>query len=436
MSLESGPKTAHPEAITEKDETKLFSLEKSFANPEAKRVMVTFDNPGAYNGLAPIVDALVRDPRCKGVSVLTSGWGSRQFRKDERAKSFKEIPPVTDLAHPARETVFADILQESETSRYDIVLASGSAKDGPESAALFAGKANFGASTLFFFIDGWGTTSWLTEATSRAEENAPLIDGIFCCDEMAKRLAMRALPGIPVEKFRVSGSPVIDGLYVENSEEFTETARRKLGLAPDEVAVLYAGDVPGDYGADMQIDGEHIDMRSLDRVIEAMRHAAQKEPQKKFALLVRPHPRNAPEYQKEQVRHASSAQVPPNMAVRDASYPDVSIQEARYAADAVASIVSTENFLMPRIGRPAISLALSEAGMGGAVIRKLYGEIGEDMRHAEPLLSFVHTPEELAVALLALRRAPGHVENQSEGSTSTERILDMIFTTPRPSSDA
>lgn len=120
------------------------------------------------------------------------------------------------------------------------------------------------------------------------------------------------------------------------------------------------------------------------------------------------------------------------MTVHDASYPGVSIQEARYAADAVASIVSTENFLMPRIGRPAFSLALDGPGMGDALSKNVYGELQEDIRHAEPLLSFVHTADELAHALKNLKRAPLSVEKPSPESTSTERILEAIFRPPSP----
>lgn len=280
MSLESVPNTARPEAIAEKDETRLFSFEKPSANADAKRIIVTFDNPGAYNGMAPIVDALVRDPRCKGISVLASGRGSQQFRSDGRFTVFKEVPPAVDTGHPARETVLANLLDETERYRPDIILASKSAKDGPESVALFGGENNLGAQKIFLFVDGWGSAPHLAERITRGEEGVPQIDGVFCYDEIGKRLAMRWLTRIPEAKFIVSGSPVIDDLFVDDSVSFTRAAREKLRFPEDAVAVLYAGDVLREYDAFPGVDREHIDMRSLDRVIQAMRDAAEKEPEK------------------------------------------------------------------------------------------------------------------------------------------------------------
>ncbi|OGG79375.1 hypothetical protein A3J11_00260 [Candidatus Kaiserbacteria bacterium RIFCSPLOWO2_02_FULL_55_12] len=53
--------------ILERFETKLFENEKPDTEPDAKRVMVTSDNPGSWNAVKPLIRALEQDSRCKGV---------------------------------------------------------------------------------------------------------------------------------------------------------------------------------------------------------------------------------------------------------------------------------------------------------------------------------------------------------------------------------
>lgn len=406
------------------DETRLYSYEKAEAPTDAKRVMLTFDNPGAYAGLSPVAEALVRDPRCRGISILASGWASQAFSSDNRFSTFAEKRSVPTPPHAAEASFLADTLKESEVHRPDVVIASVSVRNGPESLALFAGKSNFGAKKLFLFLDGWGSAP--PQLKDNPHGPMPDIDAIFCCDDVAKKLAMRQMPAFAPDTFVVTGSPSIDAMYVENSELFTEAARQKLNLASDQIAILYSGDVSDDYKKFDDVDSDDIDHRTYKRLHEAVRRAARENPGKKFALLVRPHPRG-PETKKEQlIATALSMETADNMEVKKVDLlSGFSSVESVWAADAVASIISTQNFLASRVGRASIFLSLDEGGMGEAVARHTYGDLVSDIEAAEPLASFVRDTDELVDIIAHLERAPAHVEKPASNSTHilVERIL-------------
>ena len=418
-----------PEDIPEIEKAKLFYLEKNprEVNPDAKRVMITFDNPGPYNGLVPVISALSADLRCRGIIVLASGWGAQEFSKNTLSSSFEEVGPNTDPKNPTRETVLADILQETTAYEPDIVLVSASAKNGPETVGLFASRTNFGAKRMYYFMDGWGGAPIFYNKTNPNEKSESRIEGVFCNDEIAKRIAMRVIPELPEKRFLVTGSPVIDGLYVEDSETLTEEARRKLEIDPDTTAILFLGDVSGEYTAAngySGVDSQNFNMRTFERTFESVRAAAQHNSRKKFALMVRPHPRDP--RKDELLQRAETMEILPNMQVCIATHPEITMQEARYAADAVAGFISTENFLAPRIGRRAIFLAFREEGLGQKIIDVSYGDRAADIEKTDDLISFVHDPSELQSVLTALSRAPIHVEKPKGNIPAKENILNTI----------
>ena len=83
---------------------------------------------------------------------------------------------------------------------------------------------------------------------------------------------------------------------------------------------------------------------------------------------------------------------------------------------------------MPRIGRRAFFLAFSEKGLGDPIIRKVYGDTEHDICEAEPLITFIREPLELAEHFSNIRMAltPAHDLNKTQ-KNSANRIIDEIL---------
>ena len=148
------------------DETELFIYKKDNLNPSARDVLLTVDNPGAYNALKPIICALTDDVRCGHISVVSSGVASKYFSIDFCNQFTRAIK--------GRSLVLKDI--ETVLDKPNIIICSVSAKNGPETVMLYAGKSVFGAEKLYVVFDGWGTFG---SAFSYNRKNMDIIDGFF-----------------------------------------------------------------------------------------------------------------------------------------------------------------------------------------------------------------------------------------------------------------
>jgi len=398
--------------VLEEYENRLYSLENPNANPDAKRVLVTANDPGAYNTLKPLLEKLTLDPRCRGVAALVSGLARKNLETE--FKNMSEVQDSSPLLMP-------DILEFSAQKEIDVVVATLSSLNGPESLALFGGKSSLKAKKLFLVADGWGGLgSQFTRGNYPVMDN---IEAITCPDEVAKKMFHHQFPGISEKKFEVLGSPVVDGLVVENPEKFINQAREKFGLDADTIALIYYGDISAgskeEYGTD-----EAINEKTFTKTLEGLIKFARENPEHEYALLLRPHPRDP--NKEELFSLAGRANLPANLRFIPAGNDIASIQETRYAGDVALSICSTENFFAPRLGRVSVFLAYGE-NLGGKIVDQIYGqEIVAEMEKAEPLMRFAGSADQLKNILKNCGRAP-KIEESAVKNNAIKKICDRIL---------
>ncbi len=414
----------------EEFENKLFSLEKaeSECEPDARRVLLSADNPGSYNVISALVRELEHDPRCKGISVVTGGFASREFAKafgDRFAQvSNRDKPFLTDVD----KTV-------SGEKPLDIMVGSYNTQNGPESIPLYSGKSVFGAKKVVYICDSWGGPGGAFTDTYKGsvyedEGKRPAfsdIDAIICNDAFAKAAIRKHLPDFPEEKILPIGTPVLDSLEQDKGEEHRAACREKLGIPFEAFSVLYLGAVSNDYQsptyANLHID-TRINEKTFERTVEEVVRYANEHPERTFALLIRLHPRDPS--QQALLEITERLELPPNLIVRRADRSAVSINEAVYGADVVASIESTENYLAPHRGRHSVFLGYNDLGMGSAILEYNFGQSTPELSKQKGI-HLVASPNELEGVFDAVKDEPIPIGSAKQ-STSSKRISDVMFT--------
>lgn len=411
-------------------ESAIFAFENRESGPAGKLVLISVDSPGPYAAVKELIGTLMKEPRCRGISMLVYGVARNMFEADYGEVFRKKSSGAN---------VTSDLANENP----DIVLNTVTAHTDPAISELLArSKSTMGSSKSFLLFEAWGGPGTTVRGH---EEDAAELDGVLCADQLGKKLAERALPAIPPERVQVTGTPVLEEMYVEHSEEFVETVRKKIGIESDEIAILYLGDTTKDYESDSLYEtDEDLNIKTLLKTLTAITTAAMAEPGRRFVVMVRPHPRD--QDKRRFIQAALAFTLPKNVSLRivqnpsrlnavvsatehnDSRFTTATINELRYAADAVMSIVGTENFLAPRLGRRAVFLGYGESGMGGAVIERVYGkELVAEIQTAEPLITFAKTEEGVWRAVLDFKRAPSLIKHPDSATSATERMVNVIF---------
>lgn len=402
--------------LLQRFETKLFFAGKDNHDAGAMSVLFTAEDTGAYTAIRALITAAEKDPRCKGIGVLVAGVATKAFIKEfgDRFDQINNEPGV-----------LLDILNLANEKPFEVIVASVSSMNGPESVTLFGGKSNLGTKKIFFVFEGWGGPG---SAFNANRERMDGIDGMFCNDIVAAKIIKHWLPEFPNERILITGTPVLDSLRIENSQEYISTARRKLGLGPDTVSMLYCGDISFSYKAAGREADERINERTFETTLKAMISLAGSRPQKKYAILLRPHP--ADPNKEELYSLARDSEKPANLTVVPAVNPEVSIQEARLAADAVASIISTENFIAPIVGRNAIFLGYETREFKRSILVQTYGqEIANLIGKADPKIKVAVSSDDLCNFMDTCVRAPEDLSDlpiMSRGS-AVSQMMNVIF---------
>ncbi len=383
-------------------ETKVYSYENPEADPDAKNVMVAFSDAGSYAAVGPILKRIEADPRFRGIIVLEHGVSQSSFAADAGG-----LYRRTDQA----KDVLADIATATQALPPEIAIATLSSENGPENILLYNAKSVFGAKRLYLVVDGWGSGSIPTEHLDK-------IDGVFCNDELSKRMLQRMLVGFPPEKIYPIGTPQLDGLQIERAEEFEKKGREKLGVGDDAVVCLYAGVVQkiwkDSYGTEPQLE-EH----TLGEVVRAMSAVASSRPQEQFILLARPHPSDD---EKESIYMNGYADLPANLkVVRD---PGLDFNEAAYAADAILSLGSSLVWTAGLRGKQGIILDPSQGEQGKKSLDAVYGaEIAAIIRNTFGA-DAAGSEAELEAALMKTKHTDG--QRKPFLGDATGRIIDVI----------
>ena len=395
--------------IIEQFETKIFEFTKSEAPADAKRVLVTSDNPGSWTAMGPLIAALDTDPRCKGVVAVVSGVAGKEFKK-----KFPRFNQVHD-----EKMVLEDALTLANNEPIDVAIGSVSVQNGPEDLALFGGKGNLGAAQNYFVFEGYGGVGGAFKLGTA--ENMEKIDGIFCNDAFAKAIIHKRLPDYPLEQIFVTGMLAADSFELSKAEDYRTETRATLGIASETFTALYLGDASSDYD---KTPGENsrINIDTFEETMQGMRELAQDERAEPIALIVRPHPRAGDKV--EFMKNALDEVVPENLSIKDGSGP-VKFEGAIYASDVVMSINSNENIFAPVRGRRSIILAYDGEKMGGPALKEFYGdELLKAMREI-PGIYYATNPHELAEILKQISKEP---LPEPTGTTAvTAGILDKVL---------
>lgn len=402
------------EHILEEFETKVFSLDKSASRPGQKRVLVEADNPGAYAAIKPLISELEKDPRCSGITVLTSGVASSYLRRDFG----NAFPQIREKDKP----VLVDLLDAVKAKPVDIAFSTLSVKNAPDSVVLFGSKSNLGAKKLFLILESWGQQFNPTFSENRY--NFDKIDGIFCNDELAKNLFLNHYPNFSEERVYSFGTPILDSLEVEHSEEYRRSGRQKLGIEDKTKVFLYLGapsfEVAKWYGC-----REDIDEITLKNALEQIIQLAKENPDNNFVFAFRPHPRDSEKENKYKLAHRLV--LPPNLSFKDAA-PLLSMNEVAYSSDIILSIFSTENLFAPIRGRKGVFLSFSGQGMGRGVLEKVFGkEAVPILEKQSEAIRVVDSPKSLRKELAVLIAAADLGKPTATEADATKKILDIAF---------
>lgn len=393
------------------DESNLFVFRKHGKNSSGKTILITIDNPGAYNAMRPIIHALVSDERCKNIIAVISGVASKNFQIDF-SHGFIQVR--------SRPLFIADLSIALEENPPDIIFCSISATDGPEGIMLYSGKSVFCAQKLYIVFDGWGT---LWSAFSN-QKNMDTVDGFFCNDELAKKIIRQHLPEINEDLMHSIGTPVIETIEAGKACEHRKAMRARFHLDEDVRALLFLGDISDGpkniFGTDPRINEI-----TFEKTIMEMSRLAETHPNKKFALLLRPHPRDA--NKQELYAFMERVCLPENLAFIDAGVSIVALNEVAYGADVIASICSTENFLAPMRGRYAIYLGYQGFGFGGEFLETIYGKEIMKIISETQGIAVASSPEEFGSLFLKACSVSKMTAQIVKQKSSVERILNVAF---------
>lgn len=403
--------------VIERLETRVFLAEKDLAetNPDAKRILLTAAETLAFRSILPVIDALRDDRRVRSIGLMTDNLAAKQF--EGKLDDFQRI---RDPAAP----MLVDAMKTAAQAPFDVALVPVDPKNSPNASALFGAKSVFGAKKLYFLSTGWVGVGNSDLFQGERAEQMESIDGIFVGDQLAADIVAHQLPDYPRHQILETGTPIIDSLDLEHAADYTHRGREKLQLDDDTIAVLLMGFVsppPGEKSDLAPRISEDTFARSFDQIVKV----AADHPEKKIAILVRPHPTDP---NSEELFTIANRPVPPNLAVRRATNDVVTMQEAAYGADVTASIAGTDNFLAPRRGRQGVFLGYEGAGMGGTVLDGLYGkEIVQLIDRGEGL-TVAKTPEEFATVVInTTRNLNDETRPIQEVNRSVERMLDIML---------
>lgn len=101
--------------------------------------------------------------------------------------------------------------------------------------------------------------------------------------------------------------------------------------------------------------------------------------------------------------------------------------EASCAADIVASIISSENFIASRRGKKAIFLGYKEDGLGDTIIRRFYSKEIVKAIVEDKNIDIVSSPDEFFDKIKQFLDPAEIVEPPKETEKSVDKILNIVL---------
>jgi hypothetical protein len=217
--------------LLERFETKVYLMgkpEKECA-AEGKRVLLYATDPIYYNAVESLIKQLASDERCKAIGLITDGVAERNFKNFFKQHDEFEFQAIAggkkhntgnDGIYGSDEHVFMDALKtaEGKNNGYDAVVTTIESFNSPCASSYWNSKSNFGAKRMYLAFLGWtfGREDIFKKGEGKGEMDS--LDGVFCVDDLSRKIAAHYLPDISEDKFHITGSPIMDEIIPQKAE--------------------------------------------------------------------------------------------------------------------------------------------------------------------------------------------------------------------------
>ena len=365
------------DALLERYETKVLTYERSDKVLGASKILFEASQPANYAVAAPLIEELIKDPRCAGITLLADNVAGQQFEESD-------IPlrPIRSEGAP----VMADI----PAGPYEVALIFDEPANTPAPVLLYGAKSVFGAKKLYFFAGGLIGEGTQHILAPDADQKMDAIDAIFVNDQLSKQL-LCGMARVPEEKVIVTGSPLIESLEPEKAGMVRTAVREKLHIADSAFVAFYAGVVSADF---KESGGEsNLNMHTYKETLEGVQMAAEHDPAREYVLVVRTHPR---------ARNIESLPVPSELPanMRIVGGEDISYDEVVYAADVLCcNPLSSELLLAAYRGRTMAVFAYQGEHQFGQLCERIFGAQGMRIIRDSGRAVFIESPQGLAAIL-------------------------------------
>ncbi|MEZ4752927.1 MAG: hypothetical protein R3A13_01280 [Bdellovibrionota bacterium] len=426
-ALEDPSSVGEPElnAVLNLQTTKVYQHNKVAGEFEtdAKHILLTMSDPGAFNATMPLIKKLLTDPRCCTISVITDGVGSLAFADSEEEAVFTRINPENTPLY--LKTMLATTTDRSygyddvptPLRDLDVVISTTSAVEGPERTMTAGAKSLYGAGKHIMIYEGWSTNPGASFLSISDEE----VDAVICNDELAKQCLLRSTAKFSSDRILPLGTANLD-VPVTQEGFLRKEGRRKLGLKADEKTVLFVGNVSGANSyPNVRDKNPEFNEQSWYETIEACIEAAKLAPDKNFALLLRTHPRDPKK--NELIASLAIEGLPTNLRLIDATGSIVSMDEAAYASEIILAVNSTENLRAPHLNRTSAFLAYT--GISDKIFDAYWPEDLRIVMQALPGVGVVSSKADLIALMLEERFFS--IERTATDKSYVDGILDHVL---------
>ena len=405
--------------ILERFETHVYLYEKADVSPDAKRFILAASEPLAYQTMMPLLERLKKDPRCSAIGFITDNVSGKRF-SDGGDDDFVPI-------HHHDQPVLVDILRLVKEKPFDVAVACIDPPNAPQSVLLHAAKSTLGAKKLFFIAGGWAGLGAEGGAQAVKSKTREMVDGIFRNDELAKLLIRKDDPSFPEDRIYSIGTPALDSLEFDKIEEYNEHGRKEHGIPEDAYVVFYGGGIQKTF-AELYGSCQDIESITLKETAQALAHVAKEAPERKFALILRSHPREDPSARKA-IYNLSDVDFPSNVTVVSGHRDDwANVNEINAVADMVVSLVGTDTLFARFRGKDGVFLAYEGKGLGADLLETVYPNGGIDAIRKTPGVILVSSPEDFAEFLKSkITQTKSKTIDRPKVSDPTGAALDAML---------
>ena len=314
-----------------------------------------------------------------------------------------------------------DLLVIAEENPFDIILTTGNGLNGPESVPLYGGLSISSKPKIFLVFDGWGA---MGSAFGENKGNMEKIDGIFCEDELAKSLITRYLPEFSKDRIYTTGVFDAQFLGLDRADFYKDQFRKDFEIDSNALVVAHLTTIASAFqgvGADPQMEQSAFDisLRAVEKFLDNHGNGG-----KKVVVALKAHPRDPqPDgYKNIFAKYEKNSNM--ELKIIPTSY---DINKLAYGADLITGTLSSELFLAPLRGRQAVFLGYDGSGLGGGVLKKVYGEEVLKVISERPATSIVSSSEEFTACLEDFDFSGKKSDAGVNDKDSTKRILDIIL---------